>query len=181
MSGSSLVKIAETTVGTGVATFDIGGADWDSSYDVYKVVLNNIQLTSTTDDARINCRVLKSDNSPDTTSNYDYAFTGFRGSTSSFDNLPDQNTDKFQNFNYLFRGGTGFGSNGVLYLFNFNNASEYNFVTVEMNSFGYDGDELMGTAGGGVHTVAQVSKGLRFSLTSSTYAGGKCVLYGLNK
>ena len=54
-------------------------------------------------------------------------------------------------------------------------------ITVEMNSFGYDGDELMGTAGGAVHTVAQVSKGLQFSLTSSTYAGGKCILYGLKK
>lgn len=178
MSGS-LVKITEANISSGDATFDIGGSAWDSSYDVYKIVLSNIQLTSTSDDARINCRVLKSDNSADTTSNYDYAFTGFRGSTSVFDNLPDQNSDKWQNFNYLFRGGTGFGSNGVLYLFNFNNASEYNFITVEMNSFGYDGDELMGTAGGAVHTVAQVSKGLQFSLTSSTYAGGNCVLYGL--
>lgn len=178
MAGS-LIKITETTVGSGVSTFDIGGSAWDSSYDVYKVVLSNIQLTATSD-ARINCRILKSDNSADTTSNYDYAFVGFR-TAASFDNLPDTNQDKWQNFNYLFRGGTGFGSNGNLYLFNFNNASEYNFITVEMNSFGYNGSELMGTAGGAVHTVGQVSKGLQFSLTSSTYAGGKCVLYGLKK
>ena len=179
MSGS-LIKIAETTVGSGVSTFDIGGSSWDSSYDVYQVVLNNIQLTSTSDDARINCRVLKSDNTADTTSNYSYAFLGFRSST-SFDNLPDTNQDKWQNFNYLFRGGTGFGSNLVLNLFNFNNSSEFSFLTVESASFGYDGDELMGTAGGAVHTADQVSKGLQFSLTASTYAGGKCVLYGLNK
>ena len=179
MAGS-LIKIAETNISSGDATFDIGGSDWDSSYDVYKIVLSNIQLTSTSDSARINCRILKSDNSADTTSNYDYAFIGFR-TAASFDNLPDQNTDKWQNFNYLFRGGTGFGSNGCLYLFNFNNASEFNFITVDMNSFGYNGNELMGTAGGAVHTVAQVSKGLQFSLTSSTYAGGKCVLYGLKK
>jgi hypothetical protein len=176
----SLIKIAETTVGSGVSTFDIGGTDWDSSYNVYKIVLSDIQLTSTTDDARINCRILKSDNSADTTSNYDYAFEGFR-STTTFDNLPDTNQDKWQNFNYLFRGGSGFSSNGNLYLFNFNNASEFNFLTVEMNSYGYDGNELMGTAGGAVHTVAQVSKGLQFSLTASTYAGGSCVLYGLKK
>ena len=35
-----------------VATLDLGGADWDSSYDVYKVVVNNVvpsldQKTST--------------------------------------------------------------------------------------------------------------------------------------
>ena len=178
MAGS-IIKITETTVGSGVSTFDIGGSDWDSSYDVYQVVLSNIQLTDSTS-ARINCRVLKSDNSADDTSNYDYTFTGFR-TEAAFDDLPDTNQDKWQNFNYLFGGGSGFNSNGVLYLFNFNNASEYNFLTVEMNSFGYDGDELMGTAGGAVHTVEQVSKGLQFSLTSSTYAGGKCVLYGLKK
>lgn len=176
----SLIKIAETTISSGASTFDIGGSDWDNSYDVYKVVLNKIQLTTTTDDARINCRILKSDNSADTTSNYDYAFLGFR-SGASFDNLPDTNQDKWQNFNYLFRGGTGFNSNGSLYLFNFNHAAGFNFLTVEMNSFGYDGDELMGTAGGAVHTVNQLAKGLQFSLTSSTYAGGKCVLYGFKK
>lgn len=177
---SALIKIAETTVGSGVSTFDIGGSSWDDSFDVYRVVLNNIQLTSTSNDARINCRILKSDNSDDDSSNYDYAFVGFRSST-TFDNLPDTNQDKWQNFNYLFRGGTGFGSNGVLHLFNFNNSDDYNFVTVEMNSFGYNGSELMGTSGSAIHTVAQVAKGLQFSLTSSTYAGGKCVLYGLRK
>ena len=75
MSGS-LVKITEANISSGDATFDIGGSAWDSSYDVYKIVLSNIQLTDTSDSARINCRVLKSDNSADTTSNYDYAFTG---------------------------------------------------------------------------------------------------------
>ncbi len=179
MSGA-LIKIAETTVGSGVSTFDIGGSSWDSSYDVYRVVLSNIQLTSTSNDARINCRILKSDNSDDDSSNYDYAFLGFRSST-TYDNLPDTNQDKWQNFNYLFRGGTGYGSNGVLHLFNFNNADDYNYLTVEMNSFGYNGSELMGTSGSAIHTVAQVAKGLQFSLTSSTYAGGKCVLYGLRK
>tara|TARA_Y100001937_G_C7108506_1_gene326284 strand:- start:84 stop:623 length:540 start_codon:yes stop_codon:yes gene_type:complete len=179
MAGS-LIKITETTISSGASTFDIGGSSWDNSYDVYKVVLDKIQLTSTTNDARINCRILKSDNYADTTSNYDYAFIGFRSST-TFDDLPDTNQDKWQNFNYIFRGGTGFGSNGNLYLFNFNNASEYNFLTVEMNAFGYNGNELMGTSGGAMHTVAQISKGLQFSLTSSTFAGGRCVLYGLQK
>ncbi|BAQ84785.1 2-phosphosulfolactate phosphatase [uncultured Mediterranean phage uvMED] len=178
MAGS-LKKITEVTVGSGVSSFDIGGSEWNDSYDVYMVDFHNVQLTSTSNDARINMRILKSDNSADVTSNYDYAFIGLRSSTSSFDDLVDSNQDKWQNVNYLFRGGTGFGTNGIIYLFNFNNASEYNFLTNETNSFGYDGDELMGTTGGLVHSVAQVSKGLQFLLTTSTYAGGKCVLYGL--
>ena len=177
MSGS-LKKIQTVDIGSGVSTFDIGGASWNSNYDVYVVKFYDVKLTSTSSDARINVEILKSDNSPDTTSNYDYAFIGFRGG-STYDDLTDANTDKWQNFNYLFRGGTGFSANGVLYLFGFNNASEHNFVTLETASFGYGGDELMGTVGSALHSVDQVARGLRFSLTTSTYASGKCVLYGI--
>ena len=77
-------------------------------------------------------------------------------------------------------GGSGYSANGTLWLFNFNNASEYNYVINEGTvSFGYNGDEMLAIAGGAVHTVAQLAKGLQFSLTSSTYAGGKVTLYGL--
>ena len=81
----------------------------------------------------------------------------------------------------MFRGSTSYGANAIFYLFNFNNASEYNFITVEGNGYGYGASELMGAMGGGVHTVAQVAKGLQFSLTTDSISNAYIDLYGLKK
>ena len=76
MAGS-LVKIASNSTTSDVSTIDIGGADWNSSYDVYMVKIYNLQQSTGTD-VRLKARILKSDNSADTTANYDYAMQGFR-------------------------------------------------------------------------------------------------------
>ena len=56
MSGT-LIKIDEEIVSGAVSTVTLGGADWDNSYDVYKVVANNIQCD--TDTKSVNFRYLK--------------------------------------------------------------------------------------------------------------------------
>tara|TARA_R100000081_G_C4800187_1_gene163648 strand:- start:479 stop:1015 length:537 start_codon:yes stop_codon:yes gene_type:complete len=178
MAGS-LIKITSASTTSNVSTIDIGGANWDSSYDVYMVKIYNLQQSTGTD-VRLKARILKSDNSADTTANYDYAIKGLR-TGAGFDNLPDTNQTEWSNLTYLFRGNTSYGANAILYLFNFNNASEYNFITVEGNGYGYDGSELMGGMGGGVHTVAQVAKGLQFSLTTNSISNADIDLYGLKK
>jgi hypothetical protein len=178
MAGS-LIKIASNSTTSDVSTIDIGGADWNSSYDVYMVKIYNLQQSTGTD-VRLKARILKSDNSADDTANYDYAMRGFR-TEAGFDNLADTNQTEFSNLTYLFRGNTSYNANGIFYLFNFNNASEYNFITVEGNGYGYDGSELMGAMGGGVHTVAQVAKGLQFSLTTNSISNINIDLYGLKK
>ena len=178
MAGS-LVKIESKTQTSNVNTIDIGGANWDSSYDVYMVKIYNLQQSTGTD-VRLKARILKSDNSADETANYDYAMMGFR-TAADFDDLPDTNQTAWSNLTYLFRGSTSYGANAILYLFNFNNASEYNFITNEGVGYGYDGNELMGSVGGGVHTVAQVAKGLQFSLTTNSISNINIDLYGLKK
>ena len=178
MAGS-LIKITSASTTSNVSTIDIGGANWDSSYDVYMVKIYNLQQSTGTD-VRLKARILKSDNSADTTANYDYAIKGLR-TGAGFDNLPDTNQTEWSNLTYLFRGNTSYNANAILYLFNFNNASEFNFITVEGNGYGYDGSELMGGMGGGVHTVAQVAKGLQFSLTTNSISNAYIDLYGLKK
>ena len=178
MAGS-LVKIASNSTTSDVSTIDIGGADWNSSYDVYMVKIYNLQQSTGTD-VRLKARILKSDNSADTTANYDYAMQGFR-TEAAFDNLPDTNQTEWSNLTYLFRGNTSYNANAILYLFNFNNASEYNFITNEGVGYGYDGNELMGSMGGAVHTVAQVARGLQFSLTTNSISNINIDLYGLKK
>ncbi len=174
-------KITEANISSGDATFDIGGSAWDSSYDVYKIVLSNIQLTSTSDDARINCRVLKSDNSPDTTSNYDYAYKVLN-SASSFGNGAFTNDTEWQ---YLVADSVGTGTsesaNGILYLFNFNNASEYSFITAEVTEINSSAT-ARGNQGGGVHTVQSSSDGVFwFDTAGGNIASGTFTLYGLKK
>ena len=75
---------------------------------------------------------------------------------------------------------TGEENSLILYLFNFNNASEYSFITNEQVTLGNTA-ELRGLQGGGVHTVASASDGISVSFDSGNISSATCVLYGLKK
>ena len=78
-------------------------------------------------------------------------------STSSFINLSTTNASYWfynQNGN-----NTGEQQNGTMYLFNFNNASEYSFITFESAEL-TSASELQGLQGGAV-TVAQACNGIQ--------------------
>ena len=171
MAGS-LVKIDELIVTSADPTVSLTGID--STYDVYKVVTNNIDVD--TDAVTSQLRVTVG-GSPDATSNYDQAARVFIGN-SSFGNSAGTNLDVI-NLHSLGTG-TGEQTNAIFYLFNFHNSSEYCFVTVETTS--YDSfARLVGRAGGFVHTVAQSCDGVEFSLSSGNYTSGTFTLYGLKK
>ena len=174
MAGS-LIKIDEEIVTSAVASVDLGGTKWDSSYDVYMVKFSNV--TATTDNTILYARVLKSDNTADSTANYDRALKILRTDT-TFTNLGQTNQTEFGI--EIIGTATGESANGIFYLFNFNNASEYNFCTTEMSNFD-NASKLIAGQGGFVHTVSQVSKGLQFFISSSTIANGVFTLYGLKK
>lgn len=171
----SLVKIAETTVSGTPSTVQLLGID--STYDVYVVKTNNIQPT--TDTSIIRQRVTVS-GTADTSANYDEAYKLLRTDT-SFSNSANTNQTYFQlgtNLGTV----TGEVSNAIYYLFNFNNASEYSFVTSETTEGNKNSVLLVGLQGGGVHTVAQACDGIEFYFdNSSTFASGTFSLYGLKK
>jgi hypothetical protein len=174
MSGS-LIKIDEEIVTSAVASVTLGGSDWDNSYDVYMVKFNNV--TPDTDIVNLSLRFTVS-GSADTSSNYDRAFKNL-SSNSSFLNTSGTNT------NFLDLGllgtGTSEQSNGILYLFNFNNASEYSFCTIEQSFRNNDGN-LRGYQGGAVLTVTQATDGVQFFFSSGNIdTGSKFTLYGLKK
>ena len=174
MAGS-LIKIDEEIVSSAVASVTLGGANWDSSYDVYMVKLNNIKPTT---DARIlYLRILKNDNTADSTANYDRAFKALRTDTTF---SPSSSTNQTEFGVEDLGTATGESANGVLYLFNFNNASEYSFVTMEITQRSNEGLHR-GKQGGGVHTVASASDGIAFSMSGGNIASGTFTLYGLKK
>ncbi len=174
MSGA-LIEIDKEIVTSAVSSVTLGGADWDSSYDVYMVKFSNV--TATTDSTIIYARVLKSDNSADSTANYDRAIKILR-TDATFNNVGQTNQSQYGI--EVLGTATGESTNGIFHLFNFNNPSEYNFCTTELSNFD-NASRLIAGQGGFVSTVSQLGKGLQFFMSSSTIASGTFTLYGLAK
>ena len=172
MAGS-LVKIQETTVTSSVASVTLTGID--STYDVYMIKANNVTPSVDTNEIRMRFTV---GGTAQTTANYNSANKRLRGSTTFTNDARPNRTGA----RALGSSGTGTGenTNGVLYLFNFNNASEYSFATIEVS--GHNGSEVRGLQGGTVYTVAEAHNGVQFyNHQGNNISSGQFVLYGLKK
>jgi len=173
MAGS-LIKIQETTVTSSAATVTLTGID--STYDVYMVKFNNVTLN--TSGSGLYTRVTTS-GTADSDNEYDIAYKVLRAD-SSFGNTANTNGNLWDlTTQYV---ASGVSANGILYLFNFNNSSEYSFITLETAFFWSGSNNLNGNQGGGVHTVGEINDGISFlSDGGRTYESGTFTLYGLSK
>ena len=171
----SLVKIDEEIVSSAVASVTLTGID--STFDVYMVRFNNV-FTSADDDMQI--RVTTS-GTADSDSEYDIASKDLKTS-GAFGNTSGTNLTQWDFSAGIGTSGTN-SHNGIMYLFNFNNSSEYSFVTMENATMRNDAtDELFGFQGSGVHTVAETNDGINFFLVNgNNISGGTFKLYGLKK
>ena len=97
MAGS-LILIQETTVSSATSSVSLVGID--STFDVYKVVLSNVQPE--TDAQKLEIRFTVS-GTPDTSSNYDKAQKVFTTDTS----FGNQSSSNQSSINALDQGGTG--------------------------------------------------------------------------
>ena len=171
MAGS-LIKIDEEIVTSAVASVTLTGID--STYDVYMFVTNNVH--SANDGVNVFLRFTVS-GTEDSSANYDYAMKNIRADT-TFGNESGTNDNEI-NLDVL-GNGTGEAFNCVSYLFNFNSASEYSFMTLEgVNMNGTPVSK--GRQGGGVLTVAQATDGVKLFMTSGNITAGTFKLYGLVK
>ena len=168
MAGS-LVLIQETTLTTPTASVVLTGID--STYNVYMVKISNVQPV--TDNKNIQMRVTKS-GTAQSDSEYDFASKQLFASTSFVDNGQVNQTS----FIDLYIGNnTGEMANGLMYLYNFNNSSEFSFVTREQVSLSHVA-QAQGVMGGGVHTVASASDGVNFHVhDNSNITSGTFTLY----
>ena len=171
MAGS-LNLVDSESVTSGVSAVTLTGID--STYNVYQVVLNNIECDTDAQDVALR---FTTSGSPDTSSNYDKANEELRADT-TFGNASTQNGS------YIAIGdiGTGTGEqlNGILYLFNFSNASEYSFCTFD-TSYINSTPTHRGRQGGGALTVAQATDGITIYMASGNIDKGEFKLYGLKK
>lgn len=184
MAGS-LIKIDEYTVPTATSSIIIGGgssgssglnASIDSTYDVYMLRANKI--TSTTDNGSIRARVTVG-GTPQTGANYENAYK-LLNTAGSFSNQYNSGMTSWE-----FAGGTGTGTGetvqNILYLYQFNNASSFTFISWENNTFNHQ-PFLYGANGCQQHSITQSCDGINFfGATGNIAAGAHFVLYGLKK
>ena len=112
---------------------------------------------------------------PDSDSEYDRALVNFSTIAGVQANRYHTNGDHWQ---VVENADDDFGgAQGILYLYNFNNSSEYSFYSQE--TVGTVSNQQSGQSGGGVHTVNEANDG--FSIYSSGgynfKAGATLVLY----
>ena len=172
MAGS-LIKIQETTVSSATASVTLTGIN--STYDVYMVRIDNV--APETDVQKLEIRFTVS-GTPDTSSNYDKAQKVI-SADGAFNN---QSSTNQSSLDALDQGGTATQETlqGIHYLFNFNNASEYSFITYEGTARSSAGI-LNARQGGGVLTVAQACDGIQYFFASGNIDSGTFTLYGLKK
>ena len=177
MAGS-LIKIDEEIVTSAVSSVDLGGTNWDSSYDVYMVKVSNAVPVSA--NQPLYQRFLVS-GTPDTSANYDQAAKRLR-SDISFQNYSATNQTQLHTVIANASATATFSLNFIQYLFNFNNASEYSFVTIESSGwYAQTTNALHGAQGGSVLTVSQACNGVQYYFNSGNIAQGNFSLYGLKK
>ena len=174
MAGS-LNLIQKITLSTPTASAVLTGID--STYDVYMVRVSNMQPV--TDNKNSIFHITKS-GSADSTANYDHSYE-YLNSTSAFGISAGQNGSS-ATFAWSQGNGTGEKANAILYLFNFPDASEFSYITVESNWCDITPD-FVGAQGGIVHTVASASDGVSFTMESGVNinTGAEFALYGITK
>lgn len=176
MAGS-LIKLDESIVSSSVSSVILGDSNWDSSYDVYKLVISN--MTMDTDNAQIRMKFLLS-GTAQSTSNYDEASKNLN-SGATFGN---NSLDNYQAFVITYAGASTDSNarfNSTHYLFNMNNPNEFSFMTLEVTSIRQGGTTLEGKQGGGLYSVTEAHNGVEITALGGNVTGGIFSLYSLKK
>ena len=147
-----LIQIATNTVTSPVSSVTLTGIDSD---DVYMIAVNNAKPNVDGNELRMRFTV---SGTAQTTSNYDWATKFLRAST-SFTNDSDIDQTGTRALNNIGTD-TGENSNAIYYLYNFNDSSEFSFVSIE--NTGHNGSENRGFQGGTIYTVAETHDGVQF-------------------
>ena len=169
MAGS-LIKIAETEITSSTASVTLTGID--STYDVYMVKF--FKVLGTSGNNNLEARVTES-GTANSTSNYDYAFWDVF-SASSFAGRYGSNQNRTP-----FNQGSGSTAletqQGILYIYNANDSSEYTYASFETTFRNAYGGALQGAHGGGAFTVTSAVDGIYFQQDSGNISSGTITLY----
>jgi hypothetical protein len=162
-----LVQVNTTTVTSDVSSVTLTTINTD---DVYMVSISNCAGTS---DANFNMRVTTS-GTADSDSEYDKASYVFKANT-SFGTTSDENEAQWR-INSTVGSGSGEQTNHIIYLYNFNDSSEYSLYSNDSTKL--NGSTILeGYQGSGLHTVTESNDGVNFFFTSGNIKSGTFTLY----
>ena len=165
-----LVQVATETVTSDVGFVNLIGTTTD---DVYMVAISN--LRGANDNAIPYLKILVG-GSVDTSSNFRRANLEMKAYTSFTFN----GYNAGQNFMYFTSGGTGTSTGetaeGIIYLYNFNDSSDYNYGSIEAVTHTAQA-QTEGWTGGFVHNVAQSSNGIQILMSAGNISSGTFTLY----
>tara|TARA_R100001082_G_scaffold90587_1_gene57137 strand:- start:1927 stop:2442 length:516 start_codon:yes stop_codon:yes gene_type:complete len=164
-----LVQVATNTVSSAVSAVTLTGIDTN---DTYMVAITGAQPA--TDNTYLYVRVTTS-GTADSDSEYDRVTQTLRANTSFGTGAATGATETYVQEN---TNGTNTSEvcNGIIHLYNFNDSSEYSFMSVEMTSVGADTNHN-GSLGARIHSVAEANDGVSFFFSSGNVAAGTFTLY----
>ena len=164
-----LIQVATTTVTSATASVSLTGINSDN---VYMVTYINIQ--GSVNDKYLYLRVQES-GTDNTGINYNYAGRKLK-TYSSFQNGFAYNQNQARLVDEKIGDQDQETANGMLYIYNANNSSEFTFWTTEnVNRDG--GGNLMSLTGGGAFRVASAVDGVTFYFESGNVVSGTFTLY----
>jgi len=177
MAGS-LVQVDHFEISSAVSTVTLGGGSSGSSStnfaintdDVYMVTYRNVYMSN--DGAVPNIRLTVS-GSADSNANYDNARQNIYANTYHYDGA----NENLSYFPTIGRGTTSQeSSQGHIYLYNFNNSSEFSFISWS-EILATETPEYIDVYGGGLLSTAQATDGIQWYANSGNIANGEFTLY----
>jgi len=146
---------------------------FSDKYDFYKIVISKLDVASTSIQR---LRFIKSDDSVDSTSNYDYAVNYQR----SWGTVLEQRATNGTYIDYISSqtNGTEVGIGLVLYCYNPFDSSSYTFLSFQNSSF-MAGSGNRVTKGIGVNTVTQSLTGFQMFPSTGNYDTLDVTVYGV--
>lgn len=169
---SGLVQVATQNITSSTASITL--LDSSPTDTIYLLTILNVQTVN--DNVTVRLRYTKaSDDSVDSTSNYDFARFDLKSYADASNGYAVD-----QDFHFLAQEGTPAqeSANGVFQIANLNNSGEPTFIN-DVSSNWNSISKLSGSAGGGVHTVNQANNGVNISASSGNIDLGIFTLYKL--
>ena len=162
--------ISKNTISSPVSSVILTGIN---STNPYLLTFNDV--VSASDSKQFTIRVTAS-GSAKTTSDYDQTLKTM-SPVAGFGNQGNTNNSSWLSSTFSSGNGTGESDNGLVYLYHFNNSSEYSFCTYEVVKVQLT-PYLVGEIGGGVYTVAEAHDGIEVRYDDGTnIASGTFALY----
>ena len=165
-----LVQVATETVTSAVASVTL--VDSSPTDDVYMLTVKDLQPS--TNQVYPYLRFTES-GTPNTTANYDYADKNLKAGF-SFSNMANSNQTKFFILSEQLGTNTQELLNGIFYLYNANNSSEFTFFSQETTALDHNSNHL-GSQGGGVFTSSSSVNGVNLFFSSGNIESGTFTLY----